>query len=228
MLFVISFFRHSSVDFVRRYMARVKELQGISPCPVSLVCVWGDSPESLGVLLGEEARRHGLDAVIHRYDHGGPVYGSTEQPERMKALSGLANSGLDCLQAYVDANDHVFYVESDLLWEPETVLELSNKMTMAGLDALAPMIYAGPNFYDIWGFRGLDGERFGPFKPYHPDLKEHPIVEVSSVGSAFVMRGALVEDVRIKDDYALVGFWRDARAKGYRVFVDQMETVRHP
>lgn len=225
---VLSFFRHSSVDHVKRFMLRVKELQAVSPCPVALIAVWGDSPDSLGTLLGEMARRMGIDATIHRFDHGGPVFGSTEAPERMQALSSLANSGLDCLQAYTQDGDHVFYVESDLLWEPETVLRLSGWLDHYQLDALAPMIYAGQAFYDIWGFRGLDGNRFGGIKPYHPDLRETPIVEVSSVGSAFVMRAAVAEEVRIKNGNALVGFWEEARDKGYRVWVAQTEAVRHP
>jgi hypothetical protein len=190
--------------------------------------MWGDSPENLGHLLAVEAKDHGVDIVIGRHDHGGPIFGSTENPARMKALSGLANAGLELLEAYLHEGDQVFYVESDLEWEPNTVLHLASMLSFYNIDAVAPMIYAGKAFYDIWGYRGMDKERFGPFPPYHPSLHERPIVQVSSVGSAFMMTADVAQETRITDDNALVGFWDQAAKLGYRVFVDQGAMVRHP
>jgi hypothetical protein len=162
--------------------------------------------------------------IIER-SHGGPVYGSTEEPERLKALSFVVNGVLNFISPDID---QVIYVESDLIWEPMMWLRLLSKLK-SGTDVVAPLIFAGQAFYDTWGFRDLSGGRYGPFLPYNGDLKHNgELTEVSSVGSAFVMRGDVARTCRIRDDYSLVGLHRDVRAKGFHVWVDAKEKVVHP
>jgi hypothetical protein len=78
----------------------------------------------------------------------------------------------------------------------------------------------------VYGFRGLDGSRFAPFEPYHSTL--NGLTEVSSVGSSFVMMGYVALRTRINNNGALPGFWEDARARQFRVFVDPTLRVVHP
>lgn len=230
-LHVISFFRDTPEPFVHEFMERVGRLRDAAAVGVnvSLCAVYGDSHAAMPGLLMHAGRQVGLEPILCEYNHGGPKYGSTEQPERLSALSDLANAGLTALSPFVDDHDVVWYVESDLRWYANTVGSLIDVLTTSGADAVAPLIFAGKAFYDIWGFRGLDGVRFEPFKPYHASMvTDNRLTEVSSVGSSFVMRGAVAKNVRIQNGYALVGFWEEARRQGYRVFVDRNNLVVHP
>ena len=81
-----------------------------------------------------------------------------------------------------------------------------------------PLVMAGDCFYDVWGYRDLNGERFSPFAPFCAGLGAS-MFEVSSIGSCLAMRGDVAMSCRIRDEYCLVGWCRDARAQGYRIAV---------
>jgi hypothetical protein len=172
------------------------------------------------------AAKYDLTCYLHDASHGGPVFGSVVSEERFKALSKVGNTMLGLVQP---DDDIVVYIESDLIWNPETLLRLGSLVLDTHLDILSPLIMAGNDFYDVWAFRGLDGANFAPFKPYHSCLNEYSyLTEVQSVGSCLVMRGEVARECRIVDDECLVGFCRDARNKGYRVWVDPYSKVYHP
>jgi hypothetical protein len=94
------------------------------------------------------------------------------------------------------------------------------------VDVVSPLVFAGEAFYDIWAFR-KSGIRFGPFYPFHHELVLDGLTEVDSVGSCLVMRAAVARAVRMSDG-ALVEFCNNARSRGYRVWVDAREQIRHP
>jgi hypothetical protein len=228
---VLSFFRNSAHGQLQRFMRQVADLRAaLAPrYDVGLVAVYGDCTDNTGELLEAFCDALRIPATIVRCDHGGPVYGSTEQPERMRDLSKIANKGLDYVVSMTGPADYfVWYVESDLIWKPETVARLVMRLENEPVAAVAPLIFAGPHFYDVYSFRGLDGSRFAPFAPYHQTLLPEYMTEVSSVGSAFLMKGYVAQHVRIKNDGALPGFWEEARRLGYHVYVDPMERVEHP
>jgi hypothetical protein len=207
----------------------------------TLTAVYGDSTDGTEKELLQQQKKHGKDIMqLVRYDHGGPFWSSTEEAERMEALSKIVNAGLNALSPRLAADDFVLLVESDLLWDNvRPINQLVAKLRQYSMiDAIAPFVYAGDAFYDIWGFRGKDGVRFNPYPPYHPSLSTGeaiPLdrlvpVEVSSVGSCFVARSKVMKDIRIEDGNALVGFWAAARAKGFHVYVDvdPRQRVHHP
>jgi hypothetical protein len=228
-LHVISFFRNTPMRRVREYMERVARLRDVATgTPVSLVAVYGDSDEQQVERLQMEADAVGLNPILCEFNHGGRVFGSVEDKQRFAQLSALANAGLDRLAPFVDDHDAVWYVESDLRWEPRTVGGLMTLMRANDVDAIAPLILDGKRFYDTWAFRTLDDTRFDGSHPYHRVLKREQVVEMSSVGSAFLMRGYVAKNVRIKDNNALVGFWAEARRQGYRVWATSLEQVQHP
>lgn len=227
---VLSFFRNVCDRRVHQFMQQVADLITDSRrSDISLVAVYGDSKEDMPEILERQAQKLKVPMTLVRHDHGGPHYGSTENPARMRDLSGVANAGLDKVYALTLGNCQVLYVESDLLWDPHTILRLFEKLRLSRYaDAIAPLVFAGEHFYDVYAFRGLDGSRFAPFAPYHADLKIDELTEVSSVGSCFVMKGTLLRDTRIINDGALIGFWEAALRNGHRVFVDSTERVEHP
>ncbi len=192
---------------------------------LGMVAVEGDSTDSTKGRL-EALCNAGAPLSVVTCDHGQRVFGSTECPDRLAALSKVGNAILSSVN---ETDDILVYVESDLVWKPETIMNLIHRVVDLDYDVIAPLIFADENFYDVFVYRGLDGERFGPFKPYHSSLagKELP-VEVSSVGSCLVMKAEVARKCQIRNDMALLGFCADVREKGYRIFVDPMERIEHP
>jgi hypothetical protein len=143
----------------------------------------------------------------------------------------------------------VVYVESDLVWDGETLRKLIDLVVPFKVDVtrhesatseyvdgarpwdvVAPMIFAGEHFYDVYSFRGLDSSRFAPFPPYHSSLRRHgELTEVSCVGSCLVMPATVARDKRVRmESGALVEWCEKARAVGYRLAVVPDLVVRHP
>jgi hypothetical protein len=228
-----SLFRNSAGFHIQRYfhqVARFADALERHHHTLHLKMVWGDSTDRTPVEL-QDCAKHLMQAIdtvksfeLIERSHGGPVYGSTEEVDRLKALSYVANGVFESIGSNIDA---LIYVESDLIWQPAVFIRLLGKLK-GHVDVVAPMTFAGTAFYDIWGFRGVDGERFGPFEPFHRDLKFNELTEVSSVGSCLVMRGDVARRSRIRNDYGLVGFCEDARNNGFSVWADAQERIHHP
>lgn len=225
-----SAFRNSAGAQIARYFKQVKCLADTLDRLghyLHLVLVEGDSTDTTRkeLLSSAEAFGYNTSFDLVTRNHGGPEFGSTEHPERMKALSYVGNGILE----NVPEDTHIlFYVESDLLWDASTFIRLANRLERKRIDVLAPLVFAGDNFYDVWGYRDLAGARFGPFHPYSSSLKLSEPTEVGSVGSCLTMYGEVARETRIPDGEALVGFCKEARRKGYRVWTDARERVNHP
>jgi len=229
-----SCFRNNEGPYLTRYFRQVAALvEVLRPAghTLELVLVWGDCLDRTAAHLANGAEALGLPYNLVERSHGGPVYGSTEALERMVALSYVGNGVFEHVGRDVDA---LVYVESDLLWRPETFARLLRRLELdAAFDVVSPLIFAGRAFYDIWAFR-KSGHRFGPFPPYHGelDLLSGALTEVDSTGSCLVMRADVARKVRIPTagpgDLALVGFCREARAAGFRIWVDPRERIDHP
>jgi len=223
-----SAFRNSAGRQIRRYFSQVEELMAdLTPGghELDLILVEGDSTDNTRGELVSRAEATGLNFNLITRNHGGPEFGSTEHPERMRALSFVGNGILDGVPNHTDI---LFYVESDLIWTSRTLLALADQLEQKRIDVIAPLVFAGPHFYDVWGFRDLDGHRFGPFHPYSHSLKLSQPTEVGSVGSCLVMFGHVARKTRIPCGEALVGFCRVAREHGYRVWTDARQRVDHP
>ncbi len=194
---------------------------------VRVIAVEGDSLDATAAELARAAERWQIPVDIREYCHGQPQFASTEEPARLKMLSGVCN---EVFAGVREDDDVLLYVESDLIWQPHDVGSCIDaaRERRGGFDVVAPMIWAGQEFYDIWAFRGLDGERFGPFAPYHSSLNGHGLAEVGSVGSCLAMRAEVAAKVRVGDDNALVGWCAEARKQGYRLAVATDFGVNHP
>jgi len=249
---IASAFRNS-FNRIPEYVARVATLVAVHPSDhFHLIWVWGDSTDGTVTQLNDHAGlitdRFGgqVSVAVVEHSHGGPVWGSVVSAERFAALSGLFNKMLDSVPEVADT---VVWVESDLVWDIRTMGALIaytlNDHQMS-VDMVAPLTFAGPYHYDTWGCRGLDGQQFSPFSPYHSSLTpffdslmkpkdyaqqsviEYLLFEVSSVGSCVAMVGELARRIRIVDGGAIVEFCARAREAGYRIFVDPSLRVMHP
>lgn len=220
---IASAFRNSGRS-VYAYMQRVSLLRTVMKCEVRVIAVEGDSTDDTRKLLQTAARKEHLPLDLRTCNHGGPVFGSVESAERFRCLSLVTNAIFDA----ASIEDDVFvFVDSDLIWGPQTMDSLIRHAhhTTGGFEIHSPMVMAGELFYDIWGFRGLDGRRFSPFPPHYPGLGEDPF-EIGSAGGCLAMRSLYAQNARVRNDYALVGWCEDARSRGLKIAVHPTLRIR--
>jgi hypothetical protein len=226
-----SAFRNSAGYPLQRYFSQVSALHerlDRAGHQLRVIAVEGDSADDTRFQLMRWAQGLGIAVNIETRNHGKRVFGSTEEPERMAALSFVGNGILESVR---EEDDVLVYVESDLVWRPEVITHLIEHLAAGYTDVVSPLIFAGDAFYDIWAFRkgGFGNEhRFGPFRPYHPELKFDQLTQVDSTGSCLVMRGEVARRCRIINDEALVGFCKDVQNKGFILRVDARLKVNHP
>jgi hypothetical protein len=223
-----SAFRNST-GYLKRYFAQLDALHAhVGPKHfITLNAVEGDSTDdTTNQLMREAEKRSYLETVFTRHEHGGPWFGSTEEHARMVAMTGVGNA---ILQGVGSDEDVLVYIESDLIWDPHTIGSLVDIAyeRRDGADIVAPLIFAGEHFYDVFCYR-KNGDRFSPFHPYHRDLNLNGLTEVDSVGSCLVMRAEIARQIRMPPAGVLLGFCAEARKAGYRVFVDSRFSIRHP
>lgn len=224
-----SFFRDSQGKQVTNWIKQCEELYQVcrvNGCNFRAVAVEGDSKDDTFAELDSWSRnwRTSFPLQIKRHHTGAPRYGSTEAPERMAALSPVGNALLDCV---LPTDDVLLYVESDLLWDADDMLQLA--VIAAGQRAVvSPLIMAGDLFYDIWAFR-KDGERFSPFPPFRPEWKGvlRGQLEVDSVGSCLAIPAVWAQRIRMTTG-ALVEWCNNARAAGCKIYCNPSFVVRHP
>lgn len=188
-----------------------------------LVLGYGDSGDGTGDMLFEQCTRR-YSCQLLDVSHGGRHYGSVVSRRRFKQLAFVANT---LWQAIPQDSDVVFLVESDLIWEAGTLIEL---LTWVGYkEILAPMVVHQDNrFYDTWAFI-RNGINFKAEKPYHPDLR--PGVRfygMSSVGSLLAMEYNLASQLVWPEEDVVVGLCRQARGLGAQIMLDSYSRVIHP
>lgn len=205
-----------------RQLDALRELCKTLGYTVRLIAVEGDSSDDTRQQLWTHAEALPVHMTVVTREHGLPWFGSTEEPARFKALAYVGNGVMESVH---ESDDVLIYVESDLLWRAETIMQLVAQVR-PGVDVIAPLVFAGMAFYDIWAFR-KNGHRFGPFSPYHGEIDLNGVTQIDSAGSCLVMRAEVARTCRIPDD-CLVGFCREAWAHGFTVQVDARERIYHP
>lgn len=217
------------LNHVRRYACQVKTLQLLTAVHVNVI--HGDSISGLSTVLQGVLNSMDIMTSAYRYDHGKPDHGSSENPERLTALSGLLNFALEVHRERLRPDDTVIWVESDLYWNGLDMVQLHRFLQRAPVDIVAPMVMAGEAFYDVWGFRTTDGRRWGPFWPWG-DIQDFtdpkPLVEMGSVGSCVAMTANVAKNIRVLNNNALVGWCHEARRHNYRIWCAKDVRIQHP
>lgn len=221
---VCSAFRNSQ-SYLTRYFAQVEMLRR----------KLGRRGDSLHLVLGEgdhidETREKlpgwtkDFDAQIIQVDHGGYEYGPVVHPQRFRQLAYVWG----CIWDWIPDNANVVvFLESDLIWHPNTMLALIERV-IQGFPAVAPMVMDGPtSFYDIYAFRRHDA----PFTKSPPYYRNPPqaggIMRLDSAGSCLAMRGGLARKL-LWDDEVIVGLCRQIHGQGESVWLDPALEVIHP
>lgn len=225
---IVSAFRDSSDKYIRRYLDQIVSLKTHlgHDHHVRVSAVEGDSKDDTRGRLITAADARGIALIIITHHTGKKRYGSTEEPARLEALTGVMIEGMASVDPTID--DVVLYVESDIVWSPWEVwalLQMAHRR-QEGFDIIAPMIWAGDLFYDVFLYR-KSGSRFAPFAPYHSDLTPG-LCEVDSAGSCLAFRSELARDVKVNGKMGLLSWCESARNQGHRIAVDTYSNVRHP
>ena len=105
--------------------------------------------------------------------------------------------------------DKFIYVESDLIWQPETMLRLIRDLDT--YPAVAGMCFQRGRHYDTWGLRGLDGRSFGDWEPYYASFTNERLFEIYSAGSVLAMLEQSPRSRRFKPENHMVGLCENIR-----------------
>lgn len=209
MLTVASIFRDSTF-YLHRYLDQIQRLRYEVD---DVRCLWaeGDSVDGTYDRL-EQFLRPG--DILIKVDHGGPNFGSIDHPQRWDQIATVVRRLLD---EWDGGRDGFVWVESDLVWEPETVVALVERAR----PALAPMVFHGhtDRYYDTWGFR-KDGAQFAPWPPYFQG-NDGTISPIDSCGSCFALTPDAYDTVKNWS-----GHW--PFTAGGQLAVDPTLEVRHP
>lgn len=234
---IASIFRNST-GYLDRYIRQLSDLTGHLAglgYDIHLIAAEGDSTDSTWRDLNERLKylfgyivnvAQGSELTIIKAEHGGPVFGSIDDSTRWRNISFVCNK---VLESVADEDDSVLYVESDLIWDAQTMLYLMGHVGI--VDAVAPLSIHQPTglFYDTWGHR-KGGVPFQQQRPYHPDITSMiKLVPIDSAGSCIAMKGEVARVCRFTPpELGIVGFGNDIRAHGYTLMLDPSLRVMHP
>lgn len=212
-----SAFRDSS-SYLSRYFEQVIALSdALHERGDTLMCLWGEGDSTDNTLRMLNGARYRIKAEVIDVAHGGPIYGSVVNAERFRQLAHVGRTIFDALPR---AADVFVWVESDLIWQAETILGLIDDK----VDVVAPRILmhhawgSDDAFYDVWAFR-CEGRHFSAVPPYHSTNDGKSLVAVDSVGSCVVFDPRYIQQVTM-DDRVLVGICEDIRSIGGKIWFD--------
>lgn len=185
---VCSIFRNSA-HYMERYFDQLLPLRDRYELVASLT--EGDSTDGTKDFVWAWNSTSPCDWQFQTVDHGGPHYGSVDHPHRWDLIAQVVRPTI--AHALDMKPDLVLWVESDLVWDTETMTQLIDRTAAGPNRTSAPMLLAGhtPRFYDTWGYR-LGGQMFLGHPPYLPENADHfrepgnPLVHIDSCGSCFV------------------------------------------
>lgn len=225
-VFVTSIMRNGE-PYLGRYLSQVQALQRALLARGDVLRVMvaeGDSTDQTWPLLVDATLTHpGMEVM--QLAHGGPSFGSVDDPTRWANIAKTWNRLFEKVARY--SFDALIYVEADLLWEVPTMLKLLKDLEK--VPAVAPLsMHVAGFFYDTWGHRA-QGSHFGPNPPYHPGLaacEPGELFQLESAGSCLVMRGEVARACRFSEQDAMLG--HDIYAKGYSLWLDGRLAVFHP
>lgn len=225
-----SAFRNASA-FIGRYfeqMAKLRDRLGERGDCLYLVLAEGDSIDATWSDLFWVT--DDFDCEVIRVNHGGPDYGSVVNAERFANIAKVCNAIWERIPQDAGA---VIFVESDLIWEPSTMLALLDRLPK--YPAVAPRImlqregFPDGYFYDTWAFR-RNGKHFSGWLPWWDDDEDRAYgepVQLDSAGSCMAIRGDLARQLCWPAEDVLVGLCRLIYERGGSVWLDPKASVIH-
>jgi hypothetical protein len=224
---VLASIMRNGCGYLDRYLAQVQALRSMlearSDTLINVVAEGDSTDETWPRLQRAAAAQVGRMRAL-KLDHGGPEFGSIDNPTRWQNIARTWNRLFDRIQD-IDG-DALIYVEADLVWKPETMVALLAHLD-AGYDAVAPMSMMGDWFYDTWGHRA-QGRNFRSSAPYHDGLvglEPGQLLQIESAGSCKALRWPIVQQCRFSEVDAMIG--HSLYQNGYSFWLDPSLAVRH-
>lgn len=226
---LISCFRNAE-SYLNRYFNQVAELfADMSQNDHEMSLIWGEGDSIDNTLEQLRAFQALLPHRITLVDctHGGRAdYEGVINEQRFKELAYVGN----CMWQHIPANaDAIVYVESDLIWAPETILALIDRLR--DYPAISPMVYLRRRgweetaFYDTWAAR-INGKHFEHYPPYIDGFDPNKPFRVDSMGSCMAFHGELSRKL-CWDERVFVGICQDIYALGASVWIDPQTAIYH-
>ena len=215
-LAIYSLFRDDNPIYIKQYFDRLDTQK----TNIDFLCylVEGDSESALTYeTLIAYSNYHSFSSMVLTTTTGLPRHGQDTTDERFRCLSQTANIALDAI-AKDNWATHIMLIESDLKYNHHLIQDLVNNIPDKN-SGIAPMIMAGESFYDIWGFRKLDGESVGPF------FTTDELYPLSSFGSCFILPIQPIYDGLRFDLRCNVGLSNDYVERGYDLWVTPQARV---
>lgn len=229
---ILSCFRNAC-PYLERYCEQMDGLQTLLQKRgdhLTLILGYGDSTDGTEAALFDECSNR-FCALLVDVSHGGPVFASIEDPVRFRQLAYVGNRLLEHVPRDADV---VGIVESDLIWDAQTMVQLIEDLEHLPppFGAVAPMVMDGPNsFYDVFAFR-RGGVRFTKKPPYGPfTIAPDPLCInlewIDSAGSVLFMDAELARKARFGERDAIVSFCRQINWHGGSIWLDTQAKVIH-
>ncbi len=236
MLYILSLFRQRE-KFVEDYKKQI-QASNWDADSIHVTVVENNSTDKTRELLerwAKYSRKTQVDIVGK--DSNDKLHGSTTDPDRMRVLSKVANIGIEHIVQYIGKNDYFLFIENDVEYSPNLFNELKEQVDKTD-GVVAPRVWTKEDvFYDIWGFRVLpekvvdnwNSESFPPMKREWYDKNwGNDLVEIETAGTCIMCKGkVLLDDVRFSTEESIVGFCKNARKEGHKVYIDQSLDIYH-
>lgn len=206
-------------DFIARVHALAAER------PLRVIVGENDSRDESKAVLANWAKQAPYQVTVLECGDNSNHYPSVDIPERWASIAGVMNRVLD---EVTEDDDHVMYVDADLVWGAAMVGRLLDRLVPDEVDVVAPLtLHPSGRPYDIWGTRRY-GERIQRIQPWFERVTCRGLVDVDSAACFNVMDAHWARIARFGETNANVGWHDEMRAKGAHIFVDFEETVLHP
>lgn len=221
---IASIFRNSSA-YIETYFGQARELaheliaRGHTP---RFILAHGDSTDRTPELIERLKWSLPCDCLVFEASHGGREFGSVDVQERWTQIAFVWNQVLDRLR---EDDDLFILVESDLVWEPSTILQVQSRVKDERHGCTC-MVWLNGQFYDTWGHR-KNGRCFTATPPYHEALGMD-VTSVDSAGSLWVVKAKYAREARFTDDLGIVGWCNGMRALGANLSIDPQASITHP
>jgi glycosyltransferase involved in cell wall biosynthesis len=230
---VCSMFRDSQVwcgkeiNQVDRYFSQLLK-QSCGFKGLNILALEGNSTDNTYAKLQEYASIYPNINVMQEQNTFHTVV-SNEDPRRITGLSKVADTLLDTVSK-IEGLDYILWLESDLIIDMSLIKDLLFATRYTQDDCIiAPMVFIEKRgaFYDTWGFRELDDQRWDSGHRERVALA-NPLKEMSSVGSCALISANLIKCGARFGDGAFVELCRRSRELGGKVYVDVNTKIHHP
>lgn len=214
----------NGVRHIDRYVAQYYSLRAYCPeHTFEPLIVEGDSDDNGATW---ERLNRAFPGRVTKREHGGPTFGSVDDPQRWRGVSYACDGVLERVTAEHDA---LLWVEADLIWEPATMERLLGHLSR--VDMVCAMNLMRGTFYDTWAFASA-GVYFQAAPPYHTMLTKtssNGLYPLDSGGSCWAVRGEVARTCRFRPpERAMRGFCEEVRAHGWHIWLDAQAKVEHP